>query len=648
MLCRTGSGGVLMKFLLLAWLLFAAAGASAAASDDDFIAARDAYRDGDAAKLQQLAPEFRGSLLEPYITYYQLKLNLDTDDPTAIRRFLARPQDTPLIDKLRGEWLKQLGQNQQWATFDKEYLYLKNGDTELRCYALLSRLHTQKKEALRAARELWLSGDSQPASCGDLFDAALAAGAISSQDVWTRLRLALESGNITLARQLAAKLPQKEAPDTVSLNRAYNDPERYLIRAHLKKASRGQRAVALFALQRLALQLPDLAYRRWRRIATYFPRPEQRYFYAWLGYEAARDHNPHALEWYRRAGDEPLNEQQLAWRVRAALRVQNWHEVLHGIDSMPQEQRHRTAWRYWKARALRALGYKARARTLFVGLSGQYDFYGQLAAEELGSPPGAAMISADYVPGKKEVAEIEAMPGIRRAEALYSMDMRNDALQEWSWAIRNMDDKHLLAAAEVARLHGIYDRAIGTAERTTQVHDFNLRYLAPYRAELEPHLRDSGLDEAWVYGLMRQESRFVTQARSGVGAAGLMQIMPATARWVARKLGMKDFRHALVHELDTNLRLGTYYLKTVLSQFDNNAVLASTAYNAGPSRARQWLGDKPLEGAIYIETIPFNETRHYVKKVMSNTVYYAKLFGQPIESLKQRLGTIAPRDSDAR
>jgi len=637
-----------MKFLLLAWLLFVAAGASAAASDDDFIAARDAFRNGDAAQLQRLAPDFRGSLLEPYITYYQLKLNLDTDDPAAIRQFLARPQDTPLIDKLRGEWLKQLGQNQQWATFDREYLYLKNGDTELSCYALQSRRRTQEKEALRAARKLWLSGDSQPASCGVLFDAARVAGIISTQDVWQRLRLALEAGNVSLARQLAGKLPQKEAPGTVSLNRAYNDPERYLVRAHLKKANRGQRAAALFALQRLALQLPDLAYRRWRRIARYFPKEEQRYFYAWLSYEAARDHNPHALEWYRRAGHEPLNQQQLAWRVRAALRVQNWHEVLRGIEAMPQEQRHRTAWRYWKARALRALGNKARARTLLVGLSGEYDFYGQLAAEELGSTPGAAMTSADYVPGATEVAQIESMPGIRRAEELYRMGMRNDALQEWSWAIRDLDDKHLLAAAEVARRHGIYDRAIGTAERTTQLYDFNLRYLAPYRTELEPHIRDSGLDEAWVYGLMRQESRFVTQARSGTGAAGLMQIMPATARWVARKLGMKDFRHALVRELDTNLKLGTYYLKTVLSRFDNNAVLASTAYNAGPSRARQWRGDKPLEGAIYIETIPFDETRHYVRKVMSNTVYYAKLFGQPVESLKQRLGVIAPRDTDAK
>lgn len=637
-----------MKLLLLAWLLFAAAGAFAAASDEDFIAARDAFRSGDTAQLQQLAGRFRQSPLEPYLTYYQLKLNLETADPAAIRKFLARPDDTPLIDKLRGEWLKQLGENQQWDTFDSEYPLLENGDTELACYALQSSRRTREQQALRAARKLWFSGDTRPQSCGPLFDAALAAGIISEQDEWQRLRLTLEAGNVSLARQLAARLPEKEAPSAVSLRRAYNDPDRYLRRAHLKKANQGQRTVALFALQRLALQLPDLAYRRWRRIAAYFPVAEQHYFYAWLGYEAARDHNPHALEWYRRAADESLNPQQQAWRVRAALRALDWHEVLRGIDAMQPEQRHRAAWRYWRARALQARGYKTKARALFVALSGEYNFYGQLAAEELGSTPGAAMASADYLPGEKEIAQIEAMPGIQRAVALYRMDLRTDARAEWSWAVRNLDDKHLLAAAEVARRHGIYDRAIGTAERTVQLHDFNLRYLAPYRAELEPHIRENDLDEAWVYGLMRQESRFATQAKSGVGAAGLMQIMPATARWVARKLGIKSYRRALIHELDTNLRLGTYYLKTVLSRFDNNPVLASTAYNAGPSRAQQWRGKIPLEGAIYAETIPFDETRHYVKKVMSNTVYYAQLFGEPVESLRQRLGVIAPKDADAK
>jgi soluble lytic murein transglycosylase len=239
-----------------------------------------------------------------------------------------------------------------------------------------------------------------------------------------------------------------------------------------------------------------------------------------------------------------------------------------------------------------------------------------------------------------------ALPGIRRTLALYRMDLRREALEEWRWVLRNFNDRELLTAAEIARRNEMYDRAIGAADKTVTVHDFSLRYLAPYRTELQEHLREHGLDEAWVYGLMRQESRFATGAKSDVGASGLMQIMPSTARWVAKKLGLKSYRNALIHQLDTNLRIGTYYMKSVLTQSENNPVLASAAYNAGPLRALQWRGDQPLEGAIYAETIPYEETRDYVEKVMSNTVYYADQFGDPPRSLKQRLGIIAAKSSD--
>jgi soluble lytic murein transglycosylase len=186
----------------------------------------------------------------------------------------------------------------------------------------------------------------------------------------------------------------------------------------------------------------------------------------------------------------------------------------------------------------------------------------------------------------------------------------------------------------------MYDRSINAAIRTVSLHDFNLRYPAPYRDALRVSLDEHDVEEAWVYGLMRQESRFVTHARSDVGAAGLMQIMPATARWAARRIGLKGYRKGLIHQLDVNLRLGTYYMKSVYSRFDDNPVLASAAYNAGPTRANRWRGTVPLEGAIYAETIPFDETRDYVQKVMSNTIYYAKLFGRPAESLRQRLGVV--------
>ena len=619
------------------------------ASDVDYLAARDAFRVGNAAKLDHLATRLKNSVLEPYIAYYQLRMRLENASAATVQAFLARPTDTPIINRMRMEWLKVLGKKQQWQAFLAEYPRLINEEVELTCYALQARQSLQKEIVLPEARRIWLAAEEEmPDSCTPLFDAAIAYSVISEQDILLRLRLALEAGSVSLAKKLAGKLPAQRAPSASALSSAAADPERYLNKLKLEDATEAQKMVALFALQRLAKQLPQLAYKQWEIIAPHFNQDEQRYSFGWLGYEAARKHDPHALDWYRAAGETPLTELQLAWRVRAALREQNWHEVWASIVVMPPQQQREAVWRYWKARALRELGRGQDAEMLFSELSTEYNYYGQLAAEEAGAAAASGMVTANYRPSEAEVSAMLAQPAVQRALALYRMDLRTDAATEWEWAVRKLDDKQLLVAAEVARRSGMYDHAINTADRTVQLHDFTLRYPAPYRDAMQEYVRKNTLDEAWVYGLMRQESRFVTRAKSTVGAAGIMQIMPATARWIAQKLGIRDYRQALIHQLDTNLKLGTFYMKNVLSSLDNNPLLASVAYNAGPRRARQWRADVALEGAIYAETIPFDETRGYVKKVMSNTVYYAKLFGQPPHSLKERLGVVAADDTASR
>ncbi|HEY5995235.1 MAG TPA: transglycosylase SLT domain-containing protein [Gallionellaceae bacterium] len=611
--------------------------------DPDFLAMRDAFRIGDTGQVDRLYPLFSASLLEPYVAYYYLHMHLEAADAASIKQFLSRPADTPMIDKLRGEWLKQLGKTQQWDAFTEEYPRLVNEDPELLCYALQARRRVQEQGALVEARRLWFSGEAQPEDCMPLFDAALVAGIISEDDIWQRFRLALEAVNMPLARQLAAKLASRRGISPAALDKAYSNPGRYLGSVNLAKAKEAERLLALFALRRLAKQSSQIAISRWERIAAYFPEPEQRYFYGWLGYEASRSLDNRALEWYKLAGDTALAPPQLAWRTRAALRQGDWREVLASIEAMGQDQQREKAWRYWKARALDATGAHLQAQALFEALSGEYGYYGQLSAGEMDPPPPSA--PERHMPDQEVIDNVQAQPGVQRALSLYRLGLDTEASKEWAWAVRGYDDRQLLAAAEIALRNGIYDRSIDAAEHTRLLHDFNLRFPAPYRSELQEHVRSNELDEAWVYGLMRQESRFVIRANSSVGAAGLMQIMPETARWVARKIGMKNYRNALINELSTNLKLGTYYLKTVLSQLGNNPVLASAAYNAGPNRAQQWRGDKQLEGAIYIETIPFDETRDYVKKVMSNTTYYAQLFGQPQIPLKQRLGVVTPKDA---
>lgn len=252
-----------------------------------------------------------------------------------------------------------------------------------------------------------------------------------------------------------------------------------------------------------------------------------------------------------------------------------------------------------------------------------------------------------HVASEAEVEAARRDPGLARALELYRLELRPEATREWVFSIRPMGDAQLLAAAELARRTGIFDRAINTADRTAHEHNYKVRYLAPFRDVFDEQARATGLEEAWLLGLVRQESRFIVDAKSAAGARGLMQLMPSTARWVAKRSGMQGFSLARVSEVPVNVALGTSYLKHVLDDL-GHPVLASAAYNAGPGRARRWRDARPLEGAIYAETIPFNETRDYVKKVMANTMYYAQLIGGKLIPLKDRLGLIPPKSAGER
>ncbi len=607
--------------------------------DADFLAARDAYRAGNSAKLAQLAKPLKNHPLEIYLSYYQLKLNLESLPAEPVLAFLARPEDTPLIDALRSEWLKVLGRQHRWELFNLIYPRLLNEDASISCYALQA--HPDKALPIAEVKSLWLTGKSQPDSCGDIFTAAFANGILTEADAWQRFRLSLEAGNVSLARDINERLAEEHQVTSEQLTRAAADADRYLSKALLDKANEGERMVALFALQRLAKQSPDLALAKWKTLASFFSVPELQYFYAALGYEAARQQDSRAMQWYKLAGALPLNELQLAWRTRAALRQLDWVEVLRSVRAMSAEQRLDPAWRYWQARALQALAKPNEAMKLFAPLSDEFNFYGQLANAELSSAANLTASKPRFEPSQAELDSLAKSIGAQRTLALYRMEMRVDARREWMWLLRNFNDQELLTAADFAKRNEMFDRAIGAAEKTVFTHDFSLRYLAPYRDALKEHIVENGLEEAWVFGLMRQESRFTTSARSPVGAAGLMQIMPSTARWVAKKLGLHSYRDHLIAQLDTNLKLGTFYMKNVLDSAGSSPVMASAAYNAGPGRARKWRGDQDLEGAIYAETIPFDETRDYVKKVMSNTHYYATQFGAPTRSLKDRMGVIA-------
>jgi soluble lytic murein transglycosylase len=284
---------------------------------------------------------------------------------------------------------------------------------------------------------------------------------------------------------------------------------------------------------------------------------------------------------------------------------------------------------------------------LYARIADQNSFYGQLAMEEMGEQVSIPAPAAAVTPA--EIAQMAANPGLRRALKFFNLRLRFEGTREWNWELRKLSERELLAAAEFARQNDILDRMVNTSERTRTMFDYTQRFPAPHDDILQPTTKNLGLDRAWVYGLIRQESRFITDARSGVGASGLMQVMPSTGQYVARKIGLTDFVHTMLSDLRTNILLGANYMNMVLANADGSQPLASAAYNAGPGRARIWRAtlDAPMEGAIFAETIPYSETRSYVKNVLSNATNYAALFENKPQSLKARLGIVTPAGARA-
>ncbi len=616
----------------------------AATQDEAFQAAREAYKDGDIAALEANLPLLKEHELLPYVEYWRLSMDIEQAWPNQIEAFLGKVDGMLVAERMRAKWLRELARREQWADFLAMSRQLSTWDTELTCYALQARLASGESDALKEASDVWFTGQPQPESCLPLFESLFEQELLAADAVWTRFRLALNSGNRSVAKAILKYLPAGERPSSRAINRAARRPQTYLKQLSMPLQNRGQTELALYALYKTGRSWPDVAARKLDEIKDHLPEEDRSYAAGQVAMAAAWQHHPEAHDWFKKVDPRDLNDKQLEWRVRAALRSGDWDDIVGCVEAMSPQKRSTSRWRYWKARALQTTGHQFEANALLASLSNEFNFYGQLAAENLGNT--MSFVPQTYRPDARDVAIIAEEPGLQRGMAFYRNSMRYEGALEWAWTVKDYDDRQLLAAAALASRNEWYERAIHTAERTRILHDFSLRFPAPYRDLMRLYTEELELDEAWVYGLIRQESRFVTTARSTAGAGGLMQLMPSTAKWMAKRLGLKGHHSNLVNRVDTNINLGTSYLRQVMDTLDNHPVLASAGYNAGPRRAARWRDVKPLAGDVYVETIPFPETRGYVKKVMSNTMYYARLFGQTGVSLRDRLGTVPPRPLD--
>ena len=654
---------------LAGWMLLsggvAAQAVAAGPNDAVILEMASAFKRGDAKKLTQSLPQARGHVLEPWAAYWELRARLDQASESEVRQFLARYPNTYQEDRLRNDWLLLLGSRRDWTTLAQEHIhYRMRDDREVQCYMNLVEWLRQGPKARAELGEetysLWLAQRDGDDGCALAVDRLYEARQLSAAQIWRKARLAAEAGRPKAVRQ-ALEIVQPKS--SVQLNDWWARPSRWLgqYAANPRKASSD---LAVLGLIRLSASDPDLAEKLLRTIWQPALSAEQRHWlWGLMGKQAAMRLDDAAMAHFKKVAQlRDLSDDMLGWMARAALRAgrqPDWGHVQAAVRAMSPQARQDATWVYWLARAELALHpagsppHEAAQQSL-AALAGVRGFYEQLALEELGRKVVAP--ARPEPPTEEELAQARQNPSLKRALYAISMGLRPEGVREWNYGahlvnaqgqLGRMSDRELLATATVACEQQVWDRCINTSDRVREAWDVGLSFPMPFREAVVQRSREIALDPAYVYGLIRQESRFIMDARSHVGASGLMQVMPATAKWTAKKIGLEGFRAEHITQRDTNIAIGTGYLKIVLDDFEGSMPLAAAAYNAGPSRPRKWRMGPELEAAIWAENVPFSETRDYVKKVLANTTMYAAIItGQP-QSLKSRLGRVGPRASGA-
>jgi soluble lytic murein transglycosylase len=620
---------------LLTGLLFATH--VACASDDSLVdEAHAAFKSRNASRLGEIAARGRNHPLAPYFAYWQIML---APSDGVIRGYLERYPNTVLADQLRADWIRGLGRRADWAQIEPESRKVVAARADdVRCWGLRARWERGDQSAGAAVATDWRGGRDLAEPCLPVAEALVRNGKLSSAEVWTRARRLVELGQYAGARRVLAWLPAGKAPSAKLVDRALGTPEQMLGRGMYDARQTNDREMVAFALVRIANDDPDRAL-RYLQGGLGALSPEQRgWVNGQLGLAAARKLHPRALDWFRGSAQARLSDEHYAWWIRAAAREGAWSDVGLAVELLSVTERRSSVWQYWLARSFAERGQASAAEEIFTRVAGNGDFYGVLAGEELGGRalPPSSMAAATAL----ELATVARDPSIQRAIALMRADLRMDSLREWLWAIRAWDDRTLHAAAQYAESIGLWDRAVETADRTRSAFDVATRYPFAHANAIRAGAKAAKMEPEWVFAVARQESRFNPTAYSHAGATGLMQVMPATGAMVAANMGMPGAATTRLRELDFNAAIGARYFKSLVDESGGSTMLAMAGYNAGPGRAHGWRGAKTMEAAAYAESIPFDETRDYVKRVATNFYYYQmRASGVPV-SLKAALGLV--------
>ncbi|MGB0712670.1 MAG: transglycosylase SLT domain-containing protein [Gammaproteobacteria bacterium] len=608
----------------------------------DFLAAEQALKQGDGRRYATLKKLLVDYPLYPYLEHAELDGRLSRAKAEEVASFLSRYADVPVSHRLRGRWLALLKRRGDWKAyleFARESRYPGRECTRLWALTRVGRT----EEAMAQVAPLWNVGKSQPKACDPLFALWRKGGGISADLAWSRLGKAMGRGQISLARYLVRYLDKPDKAIADAWIRLRAAPRRVLTDRRLRSDTPRVRTALVYGLRRLARRDVEKAAAAWGRLGDRYrfsPEQQARVLGA-IGSELAEEGDGSARDWFLKVPEGASTADIRAQAVKAALVAEDWDSVLEWIGRMDREQRNEDNWRYWAARAHEARGDEHEANKVYAGLSLTRGFYGFLAADRIG---------VSYTMGDEPIQVTPAVahatenaPGVLRARELHRLGRSLDARREWRDAVAAMDNTQKAAAARVADGWGWHDQAIFTAAKAGEFDDLRLRFPLAFRSKVSRHAGRQKIDMAWVYGVMRQESAFAHDARSSAGAMGLMQLMPATARDVARNLRFRLRGTRQLFVPDTNIKLGTRYLRMMLDDLDQHPVLATAAYNAGPHRAKRWRPkDRMVPADIWIELIPFKETREYVRRVFAYTVVYEERIGLTPRRLSSWLKPILP------
>ncbi|MCW8900594.1 MAG: transglycosylase SLT domain-containing protein [Gammaproteobacteria bacterium] len=611
-----------------------------------FIEAEAALKLGRYTKYRKIEHRLNDYPLYPYLRFIEIDRNLKSTSSQAIQRFLATYHDTPLANKLYSRWINSLAREGKSEALVQYFRPTQN--TRLLChYANALHQSGKKGTAFSLMGELWQTGSSLPKSCDPILDKWSKAGYMTSSRLWARIHLVMNKGKRRLATYIGKSLPKEEQFWLSLWKKIQRNPE-YVLKAdqHFKdEHSPIMHWILVDGMTRLARRKPLVAAEYWQEIRHkyHFNAEEKERIERRLSLSLARAATPLSRETLKTLKLDSRSSDVITPHILSAISDKDWEGALAWLNSLKSDEKNSERWLYWRARAVEEMGRLDEARSLYLQITDNRSYYSFLAADRIGDRYQLTHRSIDAPAA--ELMKLQHIPAVARAGELYQLNRVVEARREWHFAIQSMDKKQLLIAAQLANKWGWHDRSIITLALAQHWDDLELRFPLAHKQQIGEQAKNEQINPAWAFAVIRQESAFTTDARSSAGALGLMQLMPRTARQVARSLQIKRPKQRDLLESNINIKLGVRYLRKLKEKFNGSPILATAAYNAGPWRVKGWLPKEEAQSAdLWIENVPFTETRKYLKRVLTYTIIYEQRLGLESTPLLERMMPISTPD----